>query len=383
MTDRNRSLTIRGIRAESPRSQRDSQLVIAILDRVLLQQTTPVIFHFRTLLISRPSQVELMRHRLFRTTTIASFALAVIGFASPGWSQDTTKPATPAAADPAVKPASPEQQAAEAEIMKVSKQLMDGFNKADIDGVLSLFLPDAELIDDSGTVHLGHEELKGLLKSFHEAYPGAKTQAEIESIRLVAGLAFVDGTRVITDKDGKSVSVLRFATIWKKTDAGYKLASMRDVSEPLPLTPHEALEGIQWIVGHWVNEGNDAKVDLHYRWSEDGNFIVGDILITAGDTVLMKSFQRIAWDAAEGKYRSWTFDSDGGFGEGLWHATPDGWTLQSKAVSPEGLRGSAVTKIVADGKDRFEVFGLHRLTDGVEEPDYQYTVVRRPPEPTK
>jgi ketosteroid isomerase-like protein len=327
-----------------------------------------------------------MSYRFWKTTVHLSIALAFASLGSVAWSQDAAKPATPATpTTPAaqVKPATPEQAAAEAEILKASKQLIDGLNNADVDAVLSMFLADAELIDDSGTVFLGHEELKTLFKTYFETFQGSKTVAEIESIRLVGGLALVDGTRVISGKDGKDTAVLRFATVWKKTDAGYKLASLRDVQEPLPLTPHEALTGIEWITGHWVNEGTDAKVDLNYRWTEDGNFIVGDILITAGDTVVMKSFQRIGWDAVEGKYRSWTFDSDGGFGEGLWHATPDGWTLQSKAISPDGIRGTAVTKIATDGKDRFEVFGLHRVTDGIEEPDYQYTVVRRPPEPGK
>lgn len=312
-------------------------------------------------------------------------ATLLYGHTNHAYSQESTPAvATTAPAAPAeIKPASPEQAAIEADVLKVTKQLMDAFNKGDTEGVLGLFLPDGELIDDAGTVYLGHEEIKALMKGFFEAYPGAKTQAEIESIRVVGGLALVDGSRVISDKDGESVSVLRFATIWKKTDAGYKLASMRDVHEPLPATPHEALESIAWIVGHWVNEGNDAKVDLQYRWTEDGNFIVGDILISAEDKIVLKSFQRIGWDPVEGKFRSWTFDSDGGFGEGLWHGTGDGWTLQSKAVSPDGIRGTAVTKIVPTSEDRFEVLGIHRLNEGVEEPDYQYTVVRRPPDAGK
>lgn len=290
------------------------------------------------------------------------------------------QPATPTAPAAAVKPVSAEQGAMEAEVMKASKQLMDAFNNGSVDGVLGVFLPDGELIDDSGTVHLGHEELKNLVSQFFAAYPGAKTQAEIESIRVVGGLAMVDGSRIISDKDGKGLSVLRFATVWKKTDAGYKLASLRDVSVPLPPTPHEALETISWIVGQWVNEGTDAKVDLNYRWAEDGNFIVGDILITANEKVVMKSFQRIAWDAHEGKFRSWTFDSDGGFGEGLWYPTPNGWALTSKAVAPDGSRGTATVRIQSDSKDRFNVLGTHRVSEGNEEPDYSYTVVRRPPE---
>jgi hypothetical protein len=132
-------------------------------------------------------------------------------------------------------------------------------------------------------------------------------------------------------------------------------------------------------VGEWINESSDSKVQMNYRWDESGNFIVGDILITSGDQTIMKSFQRIAWDASQGKYRSWTFDSDGGFGEGVWTATPNGLVMQNSAVSPDGVRGTATVKLLSDSKDRFTFQGIHRMSEGVESPDYEYTVVRKPP----
>jgi uncharacterized protein (TIGR02246 family) len=309
-----------------------------------------------------------------------SFAAAlVLGLASSTVVVAQDAVAKPVEATAVAKQVSPEQLALETDAVKAAKQLTDAFNAGNSDAVATVFLPDGELIDDSGTVYLGHTEIKALVKAFQEAYPGAKTEAQVESVRSVAGLVLVDGTRVITDKDGKGLSVLRFATIWKKTDAGLKLASLRDVSEPLPPTPHEALEGLAWIIGEWINESGDTKVSLNYRWDDNGNFIVGDIHITSGDQVLMKSFQRIAWDASQGKFRSWTFDSDGGFGEGVWNATPNGLVMQNSAVGPDGLRGTATVKLVSDSKDRFTVEGIHRMSEGVEAPDYSYTVVRKPP----
>jgi uncharacterized protein (TIGR02246 family) len=320
-----------------------------------------------------------MTYRFWKSSFVSSLVLGMASFAV---AQDTTnKPAT--ATTPATtvvaKPVSPEQLALETDAVKAIKQLTDALNAGNSDAVAGVFLPDGELIDDSGTVHLGHEEIKALVKAFQETYPGSKTDAQVESVRAVAGLVLVDGTRVITGKDGGSLSVIRFATIWKKTDAGLKLASLRDVSEALPPTPHEALEGLAWIVGEWINESGESKVSLNYRWDDNGNFIVGDINITSGDQVIMKSFQRIAWDASQGKYRSWTFDSDGGFGEGVWNATPNGLVLQNSAVGPDGLRGTATVKLVSDSKDRFTIQGIHRISEGMEAPDYQYTVVRKPP----
>ncbi len=269
----------------------------------------------------------------------------------------------------------------ESEVLASTRKLMDAFNRAEVSEVVEMFLADGELIDEGGQVHLGHEEIGNLLKAFYERFPGVTTEAVIESIRMVGGLALVDGTRLLTGSDGNEGSVIRFATIWKKTDKGFKVLSLRDVSEPTPPSPHDALQDIAWLVGSWVNEGSTGKVDMTYRWSDDENFLLGDILVFSVDgTQIMKSTQRIAWDAHEGGYRSWTFDSDGGFGEGTWSATEAGWTLISHSLSPTGQRGSGLMKITAESKDRFHVTATYRMTSGIEEPVYEYSVVRRPPE---
>ncbi len=43
----------------------------------------------------------------------------------------------------------------------------------------------------------------------------------------------------------------------------------------------------------------------------------------------MKSSQRLGWDPVQQKIRSWTFDADGGFSEGYWTPTENGWIVKS------------------------------------------------------
>jgi hypothetical protein len=119
---------------------------------------------------------------------------------------------------------------------------------------------------------------------------------------------------------------------------------------------------------------------MDYRWAEDGNFIVGDLLVSSADgSQVMKSFQRIAWDASQGTFRSWTFDSDGGWGESLWSPSDQGWILESKAFTPSGAQGSVRVAITQETEDRFKIQGTNRLSNGVAEPDYEQIVVRKAP----
>jgi hypothetical protein len=55
----------------------------------------------------------------------------------------------------------------------------------------------------------------------------------------------------------------------------------------------------------------------------------------------MEGWQIIGWDPLEERIRSWTFDGEGGFGEGTWTREGDRWLLRETGVAPDGTRTSA------------------------------------------
>jgi len=310
-------------------------------------------------------------------SVLLSNGLIVFGTFNSLWAQTT--PATTPAAGTETK----ELTTLERDVLAETDKLVTAFNKGDLGAILNTFLPDGELIDEQGVVHAGHEQISNLVDSFFKSYPNASTEAEIESVRNVAGIVFADGRRTITTSDGKSVAVLRFMSVWKQTENGYKLASFRDYSESTVVTPNEALQELQWLVGEWVNEGADSKVNLTFKWSADSNFILGDYVLKTSEGELATSTQRIAWDAAAGIFRMWTFDVDGGFGEGQWTQTENGWSVRSKATTPEGSLATAVLLFTPVSSERFTISGRSRMIDDEPLPDYDITVVKKPPTAAK
>jgi hypothetical protein len=89
--------------------------------------------------------------------------------------------------------------------------------------------------------------------------------------------------------------------------------------------------------------------------------------------------QRIGWDPVEGTLRSWTFDSDGGFSEGEWMGTDDGWVVKSEATLPDGSIGSATVTIRPSDADHFVVESTDRIVGGAQEPDFKLVIARKPP----
>ena len=290
---------------------------------------------------------------------------------------------TPSSVTAQVSTPSPELSPLEKEMLAETDKLVTAFNKSDTKAILNSFLTDGEIIDEQGVVHTGHEQISALMDSFFKAYPKASTEAELESVRNVAGIVFADGRRTITTADGKSVSVLRFTSIWKKSDTGYKLVSFRDYAESSSMTPNAALQELQWLIGDWVNEGADAKVELSFQWSADTNFILASYSIKTDEGELLTSTQRIGWDASQGTFRTWTFDVDGGFGEGVWTKLEQGWQIRSTAITPEGTTASATLLFTPVSENRFSITGRQRMLNGEELPDYEITVVKEPPAPSK
>ncbi len=265
-----------------------------------------------------------------------------------------------------------------AEIRAESEKLATAFNAGKADEVAAMFLNKGELIDEAGTVYQGPAEVKDLLTAFFEKFPGTQMKDEIDSIRLVGPVAIQEGTRITTTKGG-SAARIRYISVLAKTDQGWRIASVRDFPDESMPSPGELLQPLEWLVGDWINEGADSRVKIAYRWSEDKNFILGDISVTKNDQVVMKSSQRIGWDPMLGKARSWLFDSDGGFADATWTQVGDTWVVRSSAVMPDGQTGSANLTIAPGENGRFVMSGTNRIVGDSLEEDYEITVVKQPP----
>jgi uncharacterized protein (TIGR02246 family) len=280
-------------------------------------------------------------------------------------------------------PASAQNDPESAAIRSSDEQLVKAFNAGKADELAAMFLPKGELVDEQGIVYPGQAAIKDLLTKFFAKYPGSKLTLSVESIRIIGPVAFEEGTRSTATKDNAATSQVRYSLVRAKTATGWQIASLRDFSDDSDLTPHERLEPLAWLVGDWVNEGNDAAVRISYRWSDDKNFILGDFHVGKSGNTVMHSTQRIGWDPLAGKVRSWLFDSDGGYGEGHWTEVNGTWVIKSTAVLPDGQTGSATVTMTPKGKDRYTLKGTDRIAGETRDADFEFVVSRRPPTPGK
>ena len=270
-------------------------------------------------------------------------------------------------------------------IAKIAQEMeatVKAFNSADAEALAGHFMEGGELIDENGNAYVGKAEIAGLFKAFFTKFPKALMELEVTDVRSLGdSLAIEEGVRRITAEDGAAAAQLRYIAVRDKIGDHWPIASYREFADdPLP-TPQEMLLSLSWLVGDWVDESPEGRTAISYRWSEDGNFLLGDSTLSVGGLPESQSTQRIGWDAVEGTIRSWTFDSDGGFSEGEWTPTEAGWVVKSEAAMPDGTTGSATVTLAPTDEDHITVRSSDRIVAGADEPEFELKIARRPPRP--
>jgi hypothetical protein len=246
-----------------------------------------------------------------------------------------------------------------------------------------MFLPTGELIDESGRVYKGLAEIELLLNGLFEQFPGIQVSLNPESIRPFGPAIIEEGTRQHSAGDGTMSATFRYIDLWVKTDSGWKLASHREFAEDPAPTPNDYLQPISWIVGDWLSEGVDATVSIRIRWSDDENFLLGEYVSVTAAGEKRKSTQRIGWDRRSRHIRSWLFDDDGGFSEGVWSVIAnDRIVIKSTSVNPDGTDASVTLNLTRLDEDHFTFAGTERIIGGNREPDFELTIARSPPKTT-
>ncbi|MFM7070542.1 MAG: SgcJ/EcaC family oxidoreductase [Planctomycetota bacterium] len=307
---------------------------------------------------SRPSIVARLINRVSLCGCLVAYCMAVVG-------------------------GQPVPTAADSEaVQQSSRKLVDAYNAGRAKDIAAMFMPDGEAIDEAGNVYHGREQIEQVFQRFFEKFPGAKMTTDSSAVRLLGpGLAVEDGRRKVVTQDGVGKAATRFTLVHAKRDGQWLVASAREFAADESPTPHERLQSLAWLAGEWVDEDAESVVAMNCRWSDDKNYLLVEFTVNRQGKPVMKTSQRIGWDPLHQRVRSWTFDSDGGYGDAQWTAIPSGWVLKSTAVLPDGRTGSATLFVEPTDRDKFAMRGFDRIVGADRNDDYEVVIVRKPPAP--
>ncbi len=315
--------------------------------------------------------------------TTAGMAFALVAMAVAIGPQKTVSGDSPANPDTASALPTPSPAHQEEAIRLAVAAFAKAFNAGDAKAIASLFVADGEIVDEEGQSTKGREGIEQVFAGIFKEHPKTHMDLAIESIRFIGpDMAIEDGMAIVTHGADEPAERSLYSVVYARQDGKWLTASARDLPDDTP-TPEEQLKQLQWMIGEWVDESPEAVVVTSYRWTDNQCYILSEFKVQIGGRPLMTGTQRIGWDPSAKKIRSWVFDSEGGFGEGIWTREGNQWIVKMTGVTRDGKIASATNITTRVSQDRMTWQQRDRIVGGEKTPDIAETPITRKPPPPK
>ena len=104
--------------------------------------------------------------------------------------------------------------------------------------------------------------------------PGSTIAIQTTALRFLGpDTALEEGRTTITPAGAGPPEISRFTVVYVKHDGQWLQSAVRD-EHAHDLTPHDRLKELEWLVGDWINESQDAVVSTTCKWADGGNFLI-------------------------------------------------------------------------------------------------------------
>lgn len=245
----------------------------------------------------------------------------------------------------------PMQAAEEKAIRETAEAFSAAFNKGDAKAVAALWTADCEYVDNAGRIFRGRDAIEREYATFFAAHPKVKIETAVSSVKMFGNSAATeDGTSVVKSLDGAVLSRGSYTALHLKQGSKWLMASVREHGSP-SLSERPAFADLEWLIGDWTCEKDSKALDFSFKWIADKKFI--ELSYSARDkgAPARSGIQIIGRSPSSGQLISWSFDSTGGHGQGIWKPLKRGVLIESQGMMPDGaltMSREIVSKIDAD-----------------------------------
>jgi ketosteroid isomerase-like protein len=242
----------------------------------------------------------------------------------------------------------------EAAIRAAAGEYAAAVRRGDRDAIKRMWTADGDYIDASGRQFKVHNLVEQKLAESPADSTSAAPSVPASSLRFITvDVAIEDGASELgATRDGDELTG-RFTAVWVQRNGRWLLSSLREWVTSSSSSTNARLEPLAWLLGEWIGTSEDAVILLSSQWSGDGNYILREFLIRRDGHQDISASQRIGWDASAGEIKGWTFDSQGGSGEGRWQRDGERWIVESTEVTAEGKTTKTVAAYVPGGDGQF------------------------------
>lgn len=239
------------------------------------------------------------------------------------------------------------------------------FNKADADAVANHWAEDAEYQLPTGDRVQGRAAIRETFAKMFAGDNPPKIEVVKARIRIVTKDVAIEEGEVRVQSGDEAPEDSTYVAVHVRKGKEWKLNTVREVASPAPeqAAAEHPLQDLEWLVGTW-QENSKSGAHSRFAWSKNRTFLTCQFKVPLPDGDVLEGTQVIGWDPESKVIRSWLFDQDGGFGEGLWTKTESGWSIKFVQVLPDGRRASATNTYERVDADTFSWKSTNRKVDG-------------------
>jgi len=266
----------------------------------------------------------------------------------------------------------------ETTIRKAVESYVEAYNRGDASAAASHWSREGSYLTQTGEYAKGPDKIRPAMEKLFSERKGIQVKVAIFEVqRQSADRAIAKGFAVFQQPGDENDEAI-FTATYVKEKGTWKIIKVDEDESSVPLATIAKLGELEWLIGDWVDQDEDATVETTFRWSKDFAFINGTFRVIVGDRVDLEGTQVIGWDPVGNKIRSWIFDNEAGFGEGEWSREGNRWTVNVKSVLGTGQKASSMNIYTYVDPDSFTWQSVSRAVGGELLPDIdEVTVVRK------
>ncbi len=258
----------------------------------------------------------------------------------------------------------PDSASDERLILAAVESYVDAYNRGDAKAVAAHWSESGEWVSPAGQRFQGKQAIEKQLAALFAENKGLRLEVTRPTVRIVSPDAAVEEGTVRVFRPAEAPSDSTYLAIHVKKAGQWKLDSVRETNLPEVPAASPQLQELAWLVGEWVDQSPDATVDAKVTWTKNKTFLSYAFQVTAPGVDSLEGIQVIGWDPAARTLRSWMFDSDGGFGEGVWSKQDNSWVVKFSQVLPDGRKASATNIYTLVDGNSFTWNSIGRKLDG-------------------
>jgi uncharacterized protein (TIGR02246 family) len=242
------------------------------------------------------------------------------------------------------------------------RQTMNGFaaafEKGDAAAAAAFLTAGAELIPDDAPAIRGRDAVQKAFADHFAKVPKCKVTLEPESLRFTSRDTAIEEGNIKVAREKAETSYNRYSVLLVREDGKWLLGYIKEWPDE-----DADLKDLDWLIGTWTSKRPDLEIQTKYEWFGNKTFIKGQITVR-GKEKNFTGMQMIGIDPGTGDLHYWTFEHDGGVGEGTIKQEGKKWVFDSTMTLSDGSILEANYLMIQIDKDTFTWQPINLVLDG-------------------